>query len=65
MCHHFKQYQLEVIAELQCVGWVGIGASGGSGSLHGSMDVMHSGVGNNSHLSLAAGNDSSDKSNSD
>ena len=63
MWHLFKQYQLEVIAESQHVGWVGIGASGGSGSLHGSTEIAPGGT--SSHPSTATGNDSSDESSSD
>ena len=65
MWHRFKQYQLEVIAELQCAGWVSIGASGGNCSLHGSTEVAPGGIGTNSCPSTATGNDSSDESSSD
>ena len=65
MWHHFKWYQLEVIAELQHVGWVGIGVSGGSGSVHGSAEVAPGGIGTSSHPSTATGDNSSDEGSSD
>ena len=65
MWHCFKRCQLEVIAELQRVGWVGIGESGGNGSIHGSTEVVPGGIGTSSHPSTATGNNSSDESSSD
>ena len=65
MWHCFKPYQLEVIAESQHVGRVGIGASGRRGSVHGSTEVAPGGIGTSSRPSTATGNDSSDESSSD
>ena len=65
MWHRFKRYQLEVIAESQHVGWVGIGVFGGSSSVHGSAEVAPGGIGTSSHPSTATGDNSSDESSSD
>ena len=65
MWHHFKQYQLEVIAESRHVGRVGIGVSGRSGSIHGSAEVAPGGIGTSSRPNTATSYDSSDKSSSD
>ena len=65
MWHRFKRYQLEVIAESRHVGRVGIGVSGGSGSVHGSAEVAPGGIGTSSHPSTAKGDNSSDESSID
>ena len=65
MWDRFKRYQPIVIAESQHAGRVGIGVSGGSGSVHGSAEVAPGGIGTSSHPSTATGNVSSDESSSD